>query len=219
MEKIKSRGEAIQFLATKRIYPAISKKGKVFFLKKKHILLQENEKADILSVLEIKNEEDCKTIRKDIKKETSKTNSYIPIKHWVESERPRELLAKAGSKNLPLSKLLAIILRTGSVSESAESLALKILNKFKTLRALDNTTIEELCKLEGIGMAKATQIKAAFEIGKRLMQEQAQTIKKIRSPREAVQYVREFFAPYLRDAKNEFFIVVLLDVKNKPIKH
>jgi DNA repair protein RadC len=219
MEEIKSRGEAIHFLATKRIYPKISKSGKVFFLKRKDALLNEGEKANLLTALEIKDEEDCKKVRDRIHEESSKINPHISINRWVKEERPRELLAKNGSQNLPLAKLVAIILRTGKIGESAEELARDVLNKFKTLRNLDSATIDEICKIDGIGIAKAVQIKAALEIGKRLMQEQAQTTKKIRSPREALQYVSEYFAPYLRDAKNEFFFIVLLDIKNKPIKH
>jgi len=79
------------------------------------------------------------------------------------------MLIKYGEKNLSLSKLLSIILRTGKEGESAEELANKILNKYKTLREIDSVSIDELCKIEGIGLAKATQIKASFEIGKRLL--------------------------------------------------
>ncbi len=219
MKDMKSREEVIQFLAKERIYPVISKNGHVYLAKRKNMFLSEEEKAQILEVLDIKDAEDCKKVREEIKEQASKMHPHTPIKHWVEGERPRELLIKNGSKNLPLSKLLAIILRTGNVSESAEELALKILNKYKTLRALDNATTEELCKIDGIGIAKATQIKAALEIGKRLMQEEAQSIRKLKSPREVTFYISEYFSPYLRDAKNEFFIVVLLDIKNKPIKH
>lgn len=220
MEKsAKSREEVIRFLAKERIYPVISKNGKVYLTKRRSVSLSEKEKAQILDILDIKDAENCKSVREQIKIEARKIHQHTPIKHWVEGERPRELLIKTGSRNLPLSKLLAIILRTGDVSESAEELALKVLNKYKTLRALDSATTEELCKIDGIGIAKATQIKAALEIGKRLMQEQALSIKKISSPREAVSYAREYYSPYLRDAKNEFFIVVLLDIKNKPIKN
>lgn len=219
MKDMKRRDEAIQFLAKERVYPVISKSGQVYLTKRRSVSLSEEENAQILEVLDIKDAEDCKKVREEIKEQASKIHPHTPIKHWIEEERPREFLVKNGSKNLSLSKLFAIILRTGNVSESAEELALKILNKYKTLRALDNATIEELCEVDGIGIAKATQIKAALEIGKRLMQEQAQSIRKIKSPREVALYISEYFSPYLRDAKNEFFIVVLLDIKNKPIKH
>ncbi|BAL80473.1 JAB domain-containing protein [Caldisericum exile] len=73
-------------------------------------------------------------------------------------------------------------------------------------------------KIDGVGLAKATQIKAALEIGKRLIREKATEIKRIRSPRDGAQYVIAEFSPYLRDKKQEFFLIVLLDKKNKPIK-
>ncbi len=219
MKDMKSREEVIQFLAKERVYPVISKSGQVYLTKRRSVSLSEEENAQILEVLDIKDAEDCKKVREKIKELASKMNPHTPIKHWIEEERPRELLVKNGSKNLSLSKLFAIILRTGNVSESAEELALKILNKYKTLRALDNATIEELCEVDGIGIAKATQIKAALEIGKRLMQENAQFMRKIKSPREVSQYVYDYFGPYLRDSRNEFFMIVLLDVKNKPIRH
>lgn len=219
MKDMKSREEAIQFLAEERIYPMISKSGNVYLTKRKSVSLSEEEKVHIIEALDIKDREDCKKVREEIKEKASKVSTYIPIKHWIEEERPREMLLKNGSKNMPLSKLLAIILRTGNASESAEELALKILNRYKTLRDLDSATAEELCEVHGIGIAKATQIKAALEIGKRLMQENAKQMQKLKSPREVALYVSEYFSPYLRDAKKEFFIVVLLDIKNKPIKN
>jgi len=120
---------------------------------------------------------------------------------------------------LSLSKLLAIILRTGNVSESAEELALKIINKYKTLRALDSATIEELCKIDGIGIAKATQIKAAIEIGKTSYAGASpKHTENSFTKRSSIIYKRILFSVFKR-CKNEFFIVVLLDIKNKPIKH
>jgi DNA repair protein RadC len=53
---------------------------------------------------------------------------------------------------------------------SAEELAKRLLNHFESLRELDSVPISELCKIEGIGMAKAVQIKAAFELGKEVVQ-------------------------------------------------
>jgi DNA repair protein RadC len=208
-----------ELLAENRIYPYTDRYGKIFLKCQNGVQITHEQEQDFLELLGVRTPEDCKRVRNILKRLHRQMSAYVPIKNWVKDERPRELLVKNGSQNLSLAKLLAIILRTGSIGESAEELARKILNKFKTLRNLDSATIDEICKIEGIGMAKATQIKAALEIGKRFIQEQAQTTKKIRSPREAVRYVSEYFAPYLRDAKNEFFFIVLLDIKNKPVKH
>jgi DNA repair protein RadC len=72
------------------------------------------------------------------------------------------MLVKLGAENLPLSKLLAIILRTGKNGASAEELAQTLLNHFGSLRAIDAAPISELSKIEGIGPAKAAQFKAAL---------------------------------------------------------
>lgn len=209
----------LRFLAEKRIYPYISEKGNVYLVCKEGCNISEEKKKEIIRTLNIKDRQECRNVREELKKLSSHINPHIAVKNWVEYERPREILVKSGSKDMPLSKLFAIILRTGNIGESAEELARKVLNKFKTLRKLDGASIDEICKIPGIGVAKATQIKAALEIGKRLMQENAQFMRKIKSPREVSQYVYDYFGPYLRDSKNEFFMIVLLDIKNKPIRH
>lgn len=214
-----TKEDAIDFLSKNRIYPSMSKKGELSLKGKNKALLSKDIEEKLLNSLEVKTPKDCDNLKNIIKEKAKEFNNHIPIKNWIEEERPRELLLKNGAHNLSPSKLLAIILRTGSFGKSAEELARNILNRYKTFRELDSATIEELCKIEGIGTAKAAQIKAALEIGKKLMQEEVKDIKKINSPREAALYVSEYFGPYLRDAKKEYFIVVLLDIKNKPIKN
>jgi DNA repair protein RadC len=71
--------------------------------------------------------------------------------------------------------------------------------------------------MDGIGHAKAAQIKAALELGKRLYKEGAERKKKIKKADDVIGYVAEYYGPYLRDAKKEFFHVILLDIKNKPL--
>jgi DNA repair protein RadC len=132
-------------------------------------------------------------------------------------ELVEELNLRTKADKLPLSKLLAIILRTGKEGMSAEELAKRLLNHFESLSELDSVPISELCKIEGIGMVKAVQIKAAFELGKRLFRESAEERKRIGSPDDAIEFVSEYYGPYLKDAKKEFFQVILLDIKNKPI--
>lgn len=145
--------------------------------------------------------------------------SYKSIKSWIKEERPREMLIQSGAPSLPLSKLLAIIFRVGNEGLSAEELGRNVLNEFGGLRALDSASVEDICKIPGIGPAKAAQLKAAFEIGKRLYKETAQARKQIKTPEEVIGYAAEYYGPYLRDAKKEFFHAVLLDIKNKPIEN
>lgn len=145
----------------------------------------------------------------------SRTNR--PIKEWIKEERPREMLIKYGPESLPPSKLLAIILRTGKEGTNAEELSKRLLNHFGTLRAMDCAPISEICQMDGIGHAKAVQIKAALELGKRLYKEEAEKRKKIKKADDVIGYVAEYYGPYLRDARKEFFHVIFLDMKNKPI--
>src|SRR3970040_2387231 len=93
----------------------------------------------------------------------NKTN----ISQWPEDERPRERLLTAGPEHLSPAQLLAIVLRTGSEGKSAIELAMEVLQHCGDFRAIAGATVHELCSIKGIGPAKAAQIKAAFEIGKR----------------------------------------------------
>ena len=210
------RKEIFNILVENNAYPYINKKGNLYF-RKKIKFLDDEKIEEIKNLFEIKDKESCDKFREDIKKEVLKNKEYVPIKNWIKEERPREMLIKYGEKNLSLSKLLSIILRTGKEGESAEELAKKILNKYKSLREIDSVSIDELCKIEGIGLAKAAQIKASFEIGKRLMKETSSEKKKIKSPDDIIDFVSEYYGSYLRDVKKEFFNIILLDIKNKVI--
>ena len=209
--------ELFNFLAANAIYPMISKKGKIYLKCSKKVLLTQDKVKEIIQQLNIKTSEDCQKIRKEVRKRTAALRENRPIKEWVKEERPREMLIKYGPELLNLSKLLAIILRIGKEGTSAEELSKRLLNKFVTLREIDSAPISEICKIEGIGPAKAAQIKAALEIGKRLYKESAQKQKRIKKADDVISYVAEYYGPYLRDAKKEFFHVILLDIKNKPI--
>jgi DNA repair protein RadC len=143
----------------------------------------------------------------------------MPIRSWVAEERPREMLMEKGAENLSSAKLLAIILRTGKEGASAEEIAMRLLNKFGDLREIDAARISEICEIDGIGPAKAAQIKAALEIGKRMLAQKARKgFKQIRKIEDVLEYVGESYGPYLRDARQEFFKIILLDIKNKPLK-
>jgi DNA repair protein RadC len=214
---IKTNGELVNFMSTNCIYPFFSKKGKVFLRCARKNLLTTEKKVEIIQQLNIKTKEDCDRLRNEIKSLSKEHRTNLPIRKWIKEERPREMLAKIGAENLPLAKLLAIILRTGKEGKSAEDLARELLNCFGSLRAIDSATISDISKIEGIGFSKAVQVKAAIEIGKRFLREQAQARKKLNKPDDVISYVCEYYSPYLRDSEKEFFNVLLLDVKNKVI--
>jgi DNA repair protein RadC len=138
------------------------------------------------------------------------------IKEWPEDERPRERLMKLGADTLSEAQLLAIVLATGDASsgQSALDLAMYLVRTFDGLRALDAASIAELCQIKGIGPAKATTIKAALELGKRLFGEPMQRHLKITSPQDLVNY----FQPRLQHLRKEVFKAVLLNTKHQMLK-
>ena len=213
--------ELTEFLIQNAAYPYCSKKGTIFFRKIKTQgedvdLFEKIINDDATEILGLKTEEDCRLLREKIKEEVNKRREHKAIKYWSEDERPREMLIKYGAENLSPAKLLAIILRTGDGVDgvSAEELAKKLLNRFGSFRALDTASISELSSIRGVGMAKAVQIKAALEIGKRFLREETEQKKRIRTAGE----VFNFYAPYLKNLKEEVFKIMLLDGMNKLIK-
>ena len=84
------------------------------------------------------------------------------------SERPRERLVRYGSSALSDTELLALVLRSGGKGISARTLAEELLKKFKNYRGLLLADTAELISFRNIGLAKATSLKAACEIGLRL---------------------------------------------------
>jgi DNA repair protein RadC len=217
-QKTLPQKEVFDFLVANAIYPMCSKKGKIFFRGLIRIGLSTTEKTnELIAQLNLKTDEDCKKIRKEVKEAVAAIRPTRPIKEWIKEERPREMLIKYGPEAISLSKLLAIILRTGKEGTNAEELSKRLLNHFKTLREIDSAPISEICKMDGIGHAKAVQIKAALELGKRLYKEEAENKKRIGGADDVIGYVAEYYGPYLRDAKKEFFHVILLDIKNKPL--
>lgn len=135
---------------------------------------------------------------------------HARIRELPAEERPRERLITYGADALSTAELLAVLLRTGTEQNSAVGLAEHLLAHFGNLRGVANATIEELAGVRGIGPAKAAQIKAAIEFGRRLIAASPEERPKIRSPRD----VYNLLGPSLRDEKREHFIALLLDTKN-----
>lgn len=135
---------------------------------------------------------------------------FYTIKDWPENERPRERLLQYGPESLSEAQLLAILLRTGSRRQTAFSLAMELLDKYKNVRGLDEVPLETLCEVKGVGLAKACQIKAALELGKRLMQHKYHLEDRVHCSEDVYQYLRL----RLRDLAREEFSVLFLTAKN-----
>ena len=136
------------------------------------------------------------------------------VKDWPDNERPRERLVKYGVEYLTDAELLGIILVKGHQGKTSVDVAKELLSETGSLRKLDSLSYSEMRSVRGIGLAKFTQIKAALELGKRLLGENNSPKKKINNATDLANYYRS----RMRDLKKEIFKIILLDVKNKIIR-
>ena len=136
------------------------------------------------------------------------------IREMPEGERPRERLKLRGAAALSDAELIAILLRTGMKGTSVVQLAQELLVKFRTLPELAGAPVEEIAQVKGIGETKAIQLKAAFELARRLSSNTRDKQTPISSPEDAAVVVRED----MRLLDREEFRVLLLNTKNGLIK-
>lgn len=132
------------------------------------------------------------------------------IKELPKIERPREKLIRYGPERLSNSELLAIILRSGKKGENVVDLAYKILKRYKA-EELPHLSYADLKDVQGLGPAKACEIIACFELGKRLLKGK---IEKFYLKAEDIwNELRD-----IRDNKKEHFVIFFLDARNQVIK-
>jgi len=94
-------------------------------------------------------------------------DSSFTVRDLPRQERPRERLQKFGPEALSAQELLALVIGRGIPKKSVMSIAQELLVRFGNVRAISQATIEELSQIRGIGLAKAAQLKACFEFGRR----------------------------------------------------
>jgi len=137
---------------------------------------------------------------------------YQPlIRELPAQERPRERLKKYGAASLSNAELLAIILRTGAASESVLNLSAKLLARFGGLSGLAKAGFGELCMERGLAEAKAAQLKAALELGRRLLSTQPEERLAVRSPQD----VANLLQAEMSLLEQEELRLVLLNTKNQ----
>ncbi len=142
-----------------------------------------------------------------------KNNETLMIRDFPVDERPRERLIKNGPESLSNHELLAILLRTGSKSESVIQLANRLLTHFDGLTGLKDAVVEELTSIKGIGQAKAVQIVASVELGRRISNLTFNNRFIIRSPEDGANYVMND----MRFLSQEHFVCLYLNTKNQVI--
>ena len=139
---------------------------------------------------------------------------FTGIKNWPEDERPRERLLKFGAAGLSTAQLLAIILKTGGKDKNAIDLARELLINFSDLKEIEDASTAEFLHIKGIGSAKIAQVKAAFELGRRLLQHEQDAAIENR-PFKNSREVYEYYRPRFFGLKKERFLCVLIDSKNR----
>jgi len=132
----------------------------------------------------------------------------------VTPDRPRERLDALGPAALSDAELIALLLRTGDRGRNALAVANDLLERQGGLQGLSSAGCGELGQSAGIGPAKSASVRAALEIGRRLAGRRLSAGSVIRSPSDVYRH----FHPSLRDARQERFVVVLLDARQRVLR-
>ncbi len=130
-------------------------------------------------------------------------------------ERPREKMRLQGGESLSSLELIAVILGSGTKDCPVLQLAQDIMMHFGSLQKLHEATLEEMCQVKGLGMAKAMQLKAAFHLGVKFSKQVVPAKARMDNPSNAYNLIRD----ELQHETREHFIVILVDAKGYVICH
>ncbi len=137
------------------------------------------------------------------------------IRKLPEEERPREKLLRTGKENLSTAEILAILLRSGTKEKSALELASELMTvSAEGIGFLAECRPEELAKIRGIGLAKACEILAAVELGRRIASRTAAKRTSITSAQD----IAQIFMERMRYYKKEHFVSLMLNAKGEIIE-
>lgn len=141
-------------------------------------------------------------------------NKGLGIQSWAEEDRPREKLQLKGKSTLTDAELIAILIGSGSQTQTAVDLSKHILSYVNNdLNALAKLSVNDLTKFKGIGEAKAISIVSAMELGRRRKDATSLSRPQIRSSLDAYKLI----TPELIDQPTEQFWIILLNRSNKVI--
>lgn len=129
-----------------------------------------------------------------------------------ECERPREKLSRHGPSALDHAELMALFISTGTRGRSAIEIGRDLIRKYGSIGALGGLPVSELAKEHGLGLAKASKLAAAFELGIRVAREQLRCM-----PLDTPERIHEFFAPQMRHLVQEQVIVAVVDARLRHI--
>ena len=139
------------------------------------------------------------------------TTTNYTLKQLAEEDRPREKLLARGRQSLTTAELIAILIGSGNIAETAVELATRILSHYgNDLNALGKLQVDDLICFNGIGEAKAVSIIAAMELGRRHSLAVAETKTQVRSSRD----IYDAIQPLLSDLPHEEFWVIYLNKAN-----
>ena len=138
------------------------------------------------------------------------------MKDIPNSEKPRERMIKYGAEHISNEDLLAITIKSGTKSLSSKHIANVILSELKDIKELHDFNIAKLTKIKGIGTAKAVELLAALELGRRVYYEPKTESKiKLNNPLS----IYEYFKYKINDVKQEHFYCLYLDNKKNLIDY
>ena len=143
--------------------------------------------------------------------DTESSGYHLRIQDYPLGERPRERLQYYGASALSNAELLAILLRVGSPGENAIELSTRLLIEFGGLAGLAKAGFGDLTQVKGISTAKTAQLKAALEVGRRLLLSSPDARPQITSPMDAA----NLLMLQMGCLEQENLRTILLDTKNR----
>ncbi len=143
-------------------------------------------------------------------------NESAPLSSRIQDmpydQRPREKLARLGPAALDNAELMALFISTGTKGRSAIDIGRDLIGKYGSMGALGGLPVSELSKEKGMGLAKASKLAAAFELGTRVAREQVRDI-----PLDSPEVIHDFFAPQMRHLSQEQVVCATVDTRLRHI--